>query len=74
MKSAQPVVHESPPTTPTLASSVKAAFVLRSTSLAAWCRANQIDPSWASQCLSGKRTGPKARAMRDRVVEAAGLK
>lgn len=58
---------------PELARKVRAAFVLRGTTLGRWCRENGIVRQTAMNCLVGIWDGPKGRAMRHRVLEAAGL-
>lgn len=48
-----------------------AGFVLKGTSLAAWCRENNVDKSAARHALLGSWDGPKSRQLRDRLVRAA---
>lgn len=52
---------------------VRAAFVARSTSLARWCAENGVKRQYAAAALKGERTGPKARALRMRIISAAGV-
>jgi len=52
---------------------VRAAFVMAGTSLKAWCQANHVDYGWAWRSLSGKAKGPAARAMTERIKQAAGV-
>lgn len=47
---------------------VRARFIARGTSLKAWCDANRVRTSMAWSALNGKRNGPKARAMRSRIL------
>lgn len=37
-------------------------------SLNKWCLANKADRVWASDALIGKRNGPKADALRGRII------
>lgn len=53
---------------------VKAHFVLQGSSLHAWCLANGVAPQNASKALSGKWRGPKATALIQKILEAAGVK
>ncbi len=53
---------------------VKAGFILQNTTLKAWCRGNGIDPSAVRQAVYGSWCGPKGRAMRARVMKAAGVR
>lgn len=50
---------------------VKAAFILQGTTLKAWCRRAGIDASYAHKVLAGQNTGPKAKALKTRIVEAS---
>jgi hypothetical protein len=58
-------------TTVDIAPQVRAGFVLRGTSLRAWCRANDIDPGYAHKVLAGKTQGPKALKLRAKLFEAS---
>ena len=58
---------------PDLLAATRAGFVGRHSSLAAWCRDNQITPAWARQVLVGKRRGPSAAKLRARIAQAAGV-
>lgn len=51
---------------------VRAAFVARGTSLKAWCQAEGIPFSNARDVLIGSWNGPKGKALRARIVSAAG--
>lgn len=53
---------------------VRAAFVLKGTSLKAWSRENAVSPSNVRNALIGSWNGPAGQAMRRRVVQACGLK
>lgn len=50
---------------------VKAGFILRGTSLCAWCRSHGIDTGYASKALTGKQAGPKARELKARLMQAS---
>ncbi len=52
---------------------VRGAFVSKGTSLNKWCKANQINPQNALTCLVGSWDGPKAKELRQQIVEASGL-
>lgn len=54
-----------------LLNTVRGAFVSRGTSLTAWCDANAVSRTYARWALLGLRDGPKAKALRARLVEAA---
>ncbi len=51
---------------------VMAAFVLRGSSLNAWCRTNGVDRSHARLCLLGAWDGPKARGLRANIMNEIG--
>ncbi|MEI2428671.1 hypothetical protein RDV84_00275 [Lysobacter yananisis] len=53
---------------------VRAAFVLKDSTLKAWCRQNGIHMTNARNALIGSWNGPAGQAMRRRVVKASGLK
>lgn len=57
---------------PELIRKVRALFILRGTTLGRWCRDNDIKLNHARMALVGSWDGPKGRALRDRVVSAAG--
>jgi len=57
----------------TLVLEVRAAFVMQGISLSRWCKQNGINMPNARLCLMGAWDGEKSRALRDRIVEAAGL-
>lgn len=56
-----------------LARKVRSGFILRGTSLTRWCRENDIDLSNARQALYGTWNGQLGKAMRVRIMRAAGL-
>jgi hypothetical protein len=50
---------------------VKAGFILRGTTFKRWCRETGIHPGYAHDVAAGKTNGPKARALRSRIVAAS---
>ena len=54
-----------------LYSKVRGAFIARGSSLAAWCAANNLNRIYVRACLLGLRNGVRARAIREKVIEAA---
>ncbi|MBC7954063.1 MAG: hypothetical protein H7Z12_19875 [Rhodospirillaceae bacterium] len=50
---------------------VRSGFVGLGTTLTAWCDANGVSRSNARFALLGKRNGPKAKALRARLLVAA---
>ncbi len=56
------------PASPALLNAVRGRFIIQGTSLARWCRENNVDRVWASDALLGKRNGPKAIELRNRLV------
>lgn len=52
---------------------VRAAFVARGSSLAAWCRANDVQRQYARAVLLRERDGPSARDLRRLLLQAAGV-
>ncbi len=62
-----------PPPGPDLIKSVRAAFILRDQTLGRWCRENGLSLTHARMSLIGAWNGPKGRAFRLRILEAAGL-
>ena len=50
---------------------VKAGFMLRGTSLTAWCQANKVNPTNARAALIGSWRGPKAKSLCDRLRRAS---
>lgn len=57
-----------------LAREVRAAFVLKGTTLKAWCRQNNMHFSNARTCLTGAWDGPAARRLRARILKDCGWK
>jgi hypothetical protein len=53
---------------------VRAAIVIRGSSLSAWCAANGATRQNADKALLGRWTGPKAAALIERIERAAGVK
>lgn len=51
---------------------VRAGFILRGTTFKAWCRMHRIDPGYAHHVASGRTNGPKARLLRERLLDASG--
>jgi gp16 family phage-associated protein len=56
-----------------LVQQVRAGFILRGTTMSAWARQNGLDPSTVRQALYGTWNGPKGRAVRAKVLKAAGV-
>lgn len=52
---------------------VRAAFIVQGTTLHSWCHRNRVHVTGARQALIGTWNGPKGRALRARIVKAAGL-
>lgn len=52
---------------------VRAAFVARGTSLNRWCLENGVSRGYAVQVLRGFWPGAKGRALRAKIIRAAGL-
>lgn len=50
---------------------VRAAFILQGTTLKAWCRQAGVDASYAHKVLAGQNAGPKAKALKTRIVKAS---
>lgn len=53
---------------------VKAAFVLKHTTLNAFCLKHDIDPSNATKAIIGTWTGKKANAIRSQIIQASKAK
>lgn len=56
-----------------LYATVRAGFIVRGTTLNAWCRENDVARPTVVAALMGTWNGPKGRAMRERVVVASGI-
>jgi hypothetical protein len=67
------VSTEAPSPSRDLLLKVKAHFVGKGTTLAAWCRSNKIDQSNARQALLGSWDGPNGQAVRIALAKEAGL-
>ena len=52
---------------------VKAGFVAKGTSLTAWCMSEGVHCSNAKQCLTGNWNGPKAKALRAKIIRDSGI-
>lgn len=65
--------HHTAPTTPgpELLNWVMGGFVRQGTTLTEWCRAHGESRVHARVAILGERNGPKAKALRARLVEAA---
>ncbi len=66
-------MNSTPVPGPALLLVARAAFVSRGTSLSAWCADAGIDRAAARLALLGAWNGPKAQALRRRIVAAAGV-
>jgi hypothetical protein len=56
-----------------LYATVRAAFVLKNTSLAQWCKDNAVLLETARQTLAGLRRGDEAEELRQRIMRDAGV-
>jgi hypothetical protein len=52
---------------------IRAALVMRGTSLSAWCRKRRLSRPWVYEAISGKRNGARAREVRKELLRLAGL-
>lgn len=52
---------------------VRIGFISQGTTLAAWCKERSIYPTNAKSAIVGVWDGPKARELRDQIVQAAQL-
>ena len=50
---------------------VRGAFVYHNSSLSKWCRDNNVEMTHARDCLLGGWNGPKAKALRAKLVSAS---
>jgi hypothetical protein len=55
----------------TLFLNVRAGFVQQNTTFSEWCRKEDINRSNARQALIGSWDGPKAKALRARIIKAS---
>lgn len=59
------------PLAPTNAARAKAGFVLQGITLRQWCRSVGVDTGYATKALTGKQSGPKARQLCERILQAS---
>lgn len=52
---------------------VRTKFILKGTTLTRWCRENNLQIGNARMALYGNWNGPKGKAFRQRILEAAGV-
>lgn len=52
---------------------VRAGFVIRGTSLTAWCRSNGVKQQNAHKALRGEWQGPKATEVVEAILKASGV-
>ncbi|MDO6525787.1 hypothetical protein Q4519_08825 [Motilimonas sp. 1_MG-2023] len=52
---------------------VRAAFILKGSSLSSWCGSNDIKQQNAMSCLVGTWNGPKGKALREKLIMASGI-
>ena len=57
-----------PSPSPELLRTVRGSLVQQGSSLTKWCETNGISRQWATAVLIGRRDGPAARALRDRLA------
>jgi hypothetical protein len=50
---------------------VKGGFILKGKTMSGWCRENSICRTNAQWAVLGKRNGPKAQALRERLIKAS---
>ncbi|MCW5723480.1 MAG: hypothetical protein KIS81_00815 [Maricaulaceae bacterium] len=60
-----------PEGTPQLLRETRTRFILAGSSLKAWCDAHGVNSGYASVALDGRRNGPKAKALRARILAAS---
>jgi hypothetical protein len=58
---------------PELLKAIRAGFVMRGTTLHAWCKKHDIHRANATNALLGGWRGPKGRAIGERIAKAAGI-
>ncbi len=51
---------------------VRAAFILKGTTLTAWCRQNGLKPQWAWNILQGRHLGAVSLSWRRKMIEESG--
>jgi hypothetical protein len=47
---------------------VRSGFILQGTNLSKWCASQGVCRVWATDALTGKRDGPKAKSLRLKLV------
>lgn len=52
---------------------VRAGFILQGITYTEWCRREGVDPSIVRQAIYGNWAGPKGRAIKAKVLRAAGI-
>lgn len=52
---------------------VRAAFIMKGTTLTHWCRGHHVDPSWAWKVLKGEHLGAVSQRLRRRIIAASGF-
>jgi len=62
-----------PPPGLELVRAVRAGFTAKGTTMGRWCRENGLHDQNARAALLGGWNGPKGRALRERLIAAAGL-
>lgn len=60
------------PKGPALLTEVRVGLLRKGTSLAAWARENNITRQWVTDALLGRRDGPAAIALRERLIRESG--
>lgn len=56
-----------------LLTEVRIGFIRKGTTMTSWCKQQHLNHSAVRQALIGSWAGPKGRAMRRRVLAAAGI-
>lgn len=49
---------------------IRAGFILQGTTFKAWCRGEGVDPGYAHHVVTGQQAGPKAQALKTRILQA----
>ncbi|HAS3799053.1 TPA: hypothetical protein I6300_003156, partial [Vibrio cholerae] len=52
---------------------VKAGFIIKGTTLGAWCRQSGVKQQNVMSCLIGSWDGPKAKLLRAKVIHESGI-
>ncbi len=68
------MTHPNPPLGKQLLRSVRARFIEQGTTLGEWCRNNNLHMSNCREALIGSWDGPKAKAVRAKILKAASQK